>query len=141
MTYLSFIFDWRGEASLSHWWWDKVALAKSVNKLLLAASASKACFIVVTWYFMFAFGLTYVSLEWPRERPLFELDLNEHQWAKTGPLFKSPSRPLLKSGMQPLDRYGTCQETISRRREQMYSPSDTGLEKAWRGAIIQVSLK
>ena len=50
-----------GEAKpLSHWWWDKVVSAKSVNKLLLAASASKARLIVVTWYFMFAFGLIYV---------------------------------------------------------------------------------
>ena len=38
-----------------------MALAKSVNKLLLAASASKARLIVVTWYFMFAFGLLYVN--------------------------------------------------------------------------------
>ena len=37
-----------------------MALAKSVDKLLLAASASKARLIVVTWYFMFAFGLLYV---------------------------------------------------------------------------------
>ena len=33
------------------------ALAKSVNKLLLAASTSEGHLIVVTWYFMFAFGL------------------------------------------------------------------------------------
>ena len=37
-----------------------MVLAKSVDKLLLAASASKARLIVVTWYFMFAFGLLYV---------------------------------------------------------------------------------
>ena len=45
-----------------------MALAKSVNKLLLAASASKGRLIVVTWYFMFAFGLIHVcssALEWP----------------------------------------------------------------------------
>ena len=35
-------------------WWDKVASAKSVNKLLLAASVSKGRLIVVTWYFMFS---------------------------------------------------------------------------------------
>ena len=44
-----------------------------------------------------------------------------------GPLFESPPRPLLKSGMRPFDKYGTRQEAISRRPEQMYSPSDTGL--------------
>ena len=52
---------WLERRSLvSHWWWDKVALAKSVNNLLLAANASKARLIVVTWYFMIAFGLIYV---------------------------------------------------------------------------------
>ena len=50
-------------------------LAKSVNKLLLAASTSEAGLIVVTWYFMFTYGLIYVhfranlclqfNLEWP----------------------------------------------------------------------------
>ena len=52
-----------------------MALAKSVSKLLLAASASKARLIVVTWYFMFAYGLLYVRFqEWPKEGPLFESD-------------------------------------------------------------------
>ena len=46
--------------NVSHWWWDKVALAKSVDKLPLAESASKARLIVVAWYFMFAFRLLYV---------------------------------------------------------------------------------
>ena len=36
-----------------------MALAKSVNKLLLAANASKARLTVVTWYFMFAFRLIF----------------------------------------------------------------------------------
>ena len=44
-----------------------------------------------------------------------------------GSLFGSPPGPLLTSDMQPLDRYGTHQKTISRRPEQMYSPSGTGL--------------
>ena len=48
-----------------------------------------------------------------------------------GPLFESLSRPLLKSGLQPLDRYGTHQETIGMRHEQMYTLSDTRLE--WLG--------
>ena len=57
-----------------------MALAKSVNKLLLAASTSKARLIVVTWYFMFAFGLLYVRFqEWPKEGPLFESDSNKRR--------------------------------------------------------------
>ena len=57
-----------------------MVLAKSVSKLLLAASTSKARLIVVTWYFMFAFGLLYVCFqEWPKGRPLLESDSNKHQ--------------------------------------------------------------
>ena len=33
------------------------------------------------------------------------------------PLFESLLKPLSKSGLQPLARYGTCQETIGRRHE------------------------
>ena len=51
--------------------------------------------------------------------------------AKTGPLFESPPRPLVKSGLQPLGRYVIHQETISRRPEQMYTLFDTRLE--WLG--------
>ena len=40
---------------------------------------------------------------------------------KTGPLFESPQRSLLKSGLLPMDRCGTCQETISRRLGHMYT--------------------
>ena len=36
-----------------------------------------------------------------------------------GPLFESPPRLLLKSGLQPLARYGTHQETKSRKPEQI----------------------
>ena len=59
-------------------------------------------------------------LEWPGEGQLFESDSNKRRGAKTGPLFESSPRPLLKSGLQPLGRYGTYQETISRRLEQMF---------------------
>ena len=60
-----------------------MALAKSVNKLLLAASASKARLVVVAWYFMFAFGLLYVRFqEWPKDGPLFESDSNKRQGPK-----------------------------------------------------------
>ena len=56
-----------------------------------------------------------------------------------GPLMEAPPWPLLKSGLQPLGRYGTHQETISRRPEQMYTPSDTRM--TWGGTIIQVRLQ
>ena len=53
------------------------------------------------------------------------------------PLFESPPGPLLKSGLQPLVRYGTHQETISRRPEQMYTPSDTKLELLGEGPLFK----
>ena len=114
---------------VSHWWWDKVALGKSVSKLLLAASASKARLIVVTWFFYVCFGLLYVRFqEWPKEGPLLESDSNKHQdqnratirvglekilGAKMGPLFESPPGPLLTSDMRPLDRYGTHSDSYT----------------------------
>ena len=54
-----------------------------------------------------------------------------------GPLFESPLRPLLKLSLQPMPGYGTCQETISRRHEQM----QLKIEMAWGGAIILVRLQ
>ena len=96
---------------------------------------------------MFTFGLIYVRfrtnlclqfrLEWPGW-PLFESDSNKRRGGgKTGPLFESPLRPLSKSGLQPLGRYNTCQETISRRPEQMYSSSVTGLEWLGEGPLFK----
>ena len=78
---------------------------------------------------MFAFRLIYVcssALEWLGEGPLLESDSNTGG-AKTRPVFESPSRSLLKSGMQQLHKYGIRQETISGRPKLMYSPSDTWL--------------
>ena len=40
-----------------------MALAESVSKLLLAASAYKPRLIVVTWHFMFAFRLLLIFLK------------------------------------------------------------------------------
>ena len=69
-----------------------------------------------------------------------------------GQLFESLPRLSLKSSLQPLARYGTHQETQSRRPEQMYTPSDTRLEwpekgllfesdsNEWSGGIIEVML-
>ena len=78
------------------------------------------------------------KLDWPGEGPLFESDSSKC-WggAKTLPLFESPPRPLLKLVLQPLGRYGTHQETISRRLEQMYTSSDTRLEWPWAGPLFE----
>ena len=45
---------------------------------------------------------------------------------------------LSKSGLQPLARYGTNQETISRKPEQMYTPSDTRLEWPDEGLLFEL---
>ena len=58
-----------------------------------------------------------------------------------GSLFESPPRPLLKSGLHPLARCGTHQETISRRPEQMYTPSDTRLEWPGEGPLFESDSK
>ena len=76
-------------------------------------------------------------LEWPGKGPLFESNSNKRWGPKAGPLFQSPPWPLLKSGLQPLGRYGTHQETISRRTEQMYTPSDTRLEWLGEGPLFK----
>ena len=55
-----------------------------------------------------------------------------------GPLFESLCRPLLKSGLQPLGRYGSHQETISRRPKQMYTLSDTRLEWLGEGLLFKL---
>ena len=69
------------------------------------------------------YTLSDTRLESLGDGPLFESDSYKRQGAKMGPLFESPPRPLLKSGLQPLLRYGTHQ-TISGRLEQVYLPSD-----------------
>ena len=53
-----------------------------------------------------------------------------------GSLFESLPRLLLKSDLQPLARYGTHQEAISR-PEQMYTPSDTRLEWPEEGQLFE----
>ena len=75
-----------------------------------------------------------------REGPLVESDSNKRQGAKMGSLFESLPRLLLKSGLQPLARYGTYQETVSRRQEQMYTPSDTRLEWPEKGLLFESDL-
>ena len=74
------------------------------------------------------------------EGPLFELDSNKRLGAKTGPLFESPPRPFLTSGLQPLGSYGTQQESISSRPEQVYLPSDPRLEWPGEGPLFKFNL-
>ena len=57
-----------------------------------------------------------VSIGMAWDGSLFESDSNKRQGAKTGPLFESPPRLLLKSGLEPLFRYGINQ-TISGRHD------------------------
>ena len=59
-------------------------------------------------------------LGWLGEELLLKLDSNKCWKTKMQPIFESYPGPLLKSGMGPLARYGSHQETISRRPEQMY---------------------
>ena len=56
-----------------------------------------------------------------------------------GPLFTSPPWPLLKSGLQPLFRYGT-HKTISRRLEQVYFTSDPRLVWPEEGPLFELNL-
>ena len=81
----------------------------------------------------------YISSDTRLEGSLFESDSNKRQGTKTGPLFDSPPRPLLKSGLQPLFRYGTYQ-TIIRRLEQVYLPSDPRLEWRGEGPLFELNL-
>ena len=55
-----------------------------------------------------------------------------------GPLFESPPRPLLNSGLQPLFRYGTHQ-TISGRLEQVYLLSELRLEWSGEGPLFELN--
>ena len=78
-------------------------------------------------------------LDWPGKGPLFESDSNKRQGAKTGSLFESLPRPLLKSGLHPLFRYGTHQ-TISGRLERVYLLSDPRLEWPEAGPLFELNL-
>ena len=87
---------------------------------------------------MFAFELIYIrfranlclqfSIGMAWGGPLFDSDSKKGQGGTTEPPFKSPPRPLLKLCLRPLKRYGTRQEIINMRPEQMYTSSDTELE-------------
>ena len=70
---------------------------------------------------------------------IFEPDSNKWR-GQNGALFESPPRPLLKSGLQPLGRCGTHQETIIRRPEQVYLPSDPIFEWPGKGPLFEFNL-
>ena len=62
--------------------------------------------------------------------------MNSRERAKRGNYSSHPS-PLLKSCLQSLGKQDTHQETISRRSEQMYTPSDTRLEWLGEGPLFK----
>ena len=57
-----------------------------------------------------------------------------------GPLFESPSGPLLKSGLGSLARYGTDQEAIIGRLEHVYLPSNTTMEWPGEGPLFELDI-
>ena len=69
--------------------------------------------------------------------PLFELDTNKRQRDRMRPPFKLSFGQLLKSGLRPIFRYCTHQETISRRPEQKYLPSDPRSEWPAGGGLFK----
>ena len=75
--------------------------------------------------------------EWLGEELLFKLDSNKCWKAQMQQIFEPFSGPLLKSGVGPLARYGSNQQTISRRPEQMYTSSDTRLEWLGDGPLFE----
>ena len=66
--------------------------------------------------------------------PLFESDSNK-RWGQNGATIRVTSWAIIDVRHAAL-RYGTHQKTISRRPEQMYFPSDTGLGMAWGGSLF-----
>ena len=83
------------------------------------------------------YTLSDTRLQWLGEGLLFKLDSHTRWRAKLQPIFESFPGPLLKSGVGSLARYGNHQETISRRHEQMYTPSDIRLEWPGEGPLFQ----
>ena len=64
------------------------------------------------------YTLSDIRLGWSGKGPLFESESNAG--SQNGAAIRVLTRPLRKSGLQPLDRYDTHQETISKRPEWMY---------------------
>ena len=65
-------------------------------------------------------------LDWPEEGLLFESDLNEC------------SGGIIEVMLGLLARYGTHQETMSGRLEQVYLPSDSRLDLPWEGPLFEL---
>ena len=113
-----------------------MALAKSVNKLLLAASASKARLIVVNGILCSLLGyFTFAFRNGPRKGH-YSSQIQINAGGQNGATIRVTSWAIIDIRHAALDRYGTHQKTISRRPEQMYSPSDIGLGLAWGGSLF-----
>ena len=87
------------------------------------------------------FASSDTRLEWPGEEPLFESDLNKHcrgGGANWGHYLSHLPGHYGSQGMGPLARYGSHQETISRRPEQMYTSSHTRLEWPREGPLFEL---
>ena len=82
---------------------------------------------------------SYARLKWPGEGHYSSRSQINARGPKRGHYSESPPRPLLKSGLQPLFRYGTHQ-TISGRLGQVYPPSDPRLECPGEGPLFELSL-
>ena len=63
--------------------------------------------------------------------------INAGEEAKMLPLSELVPGPLFKSGMGPLARYGTYQDTIRGRPEQKYLPSDPRSEWPLEGPLLK----
>ena len=103
--------------------WNSVVSSKPVSKHLVAVMCAESS-LKIAW-----------------GGALFKSDSNKPWGSNMGPLFESPPRRLLKSGLQPLAGYGTHQETICRRPEQMYTPSDTRLGWPVEGPLFESDSK
>ena len=75
------------------------------------------------------------GLEWLGEGPLYKSVSNKRQGVQTVATIQVILGPLLKSGLGLLFRYGTHQ-TINRRLEQVYLPSDPILQWPGEGPLF-----
>ena len=80
------------------------------------------------------------GLEWLGEGPLYKLVLNKRQGIQAAATIQVISGPLLKPGLGLLFRYDTHQ-TINRRLEQVYLPSNPVFEWPGERPLFQLDLK
>ena len=81
-----------------------------------------------------------IGLEWLGEGPLYKSVSNKRQGVRTAATIQVIFRPLLRSGLGSLFRYGTHQ-TINERLEQVYLPSDPRLEWPGEGPLFELDFK